>query len=157
MSEVLSCLKSIEEMMRPFVPLKDQVAALETAFTEHGQQQQLLSAGLLWVECEQRNQGGPRTPNNRRRTDDDDNDDAFPTTHKMEFPKYDGVGTHCPGLTDVSSTFMCDALLSTGVLRTRHSTSPTMLNCSITGWSSTPVRRCGHASCNSSTNASGRR
>jgi hypothetical protein len=78
------------DMMRPLVLLKDQVTALETAFTEHGQQQQLLSAGLLRVEREQRNQGDPRTPNNinRRRAGDDD---AFPTTHKMEFPKYDGV------------------------------------------------------------------
>jgi hypothetical protein len=38
MSELLSRLKSIEDMMRPFVPLKDQVTALETAFTDHGQQ-----------------------------------------------------------------------------------------------------------------------
>jgi hypothetical protein len=53
MSEVLSRLKSIEYMMCPLVPLKDQVAALETAFTEHDQQQQMLSAGLLRVEHEQ--------------------------------------------------------------------------------------------------------
>jgi hypothetical protein len=38
MPELLSRLKSIEDMMRPFVPLKDQVTALKTAFIEHGQQ-----------------------------------------------------------------------------------------------------------------------
>jgi hypothetical protein len=30
--------------------------------------------------------------------DDDQDDDAFPTTHKMEFPKYDGVGDPLPCL-----------------------------------------------------------
>jgi hypothetical protein len=57
MSEVPSRLKSIEEMMHPLDPLKDQVTMLETTFTEHGQQQQMLSVGLLEVEREQRNQG----------------------------------------------------------------------------------------------------
>jgi hypothetical protein len=47
MSDVLSHLKSIEDMRHPVVPLKDEVTALETAFTEHGQQQRMLSAGLL--------------------------------------------------------------------------------------------------------------
>jgi hypothetical protein len=57
MSEVLNRLKSIEDMMHPLVPLKDQVTVLKTAFTEHGQQQQMLSTGLLQVECEECNQG----------------------------------------------------------------------------------------------------
>jgi hypothetical protein len=96
MSKVLSRLKSIEDMMRPLVPPKDQVAMLETAFTEHDQQQQMLSTGLLRVEREQQNQQGPRMPNAYHRVDDDNNDDAFPTTHKMEFPKYDGVEDPLP-------------------------------------------------------------
>jgi hypothetical protein len=50
MSEVLSWLKLIEEMMRPIVPLKDQVTAWETIITEQVQQQQLLSASLIRME-----------------------------------------------------------------------------------------------------------
>jgi hypothetical protein len=48
--------------------------------------------GLLRVEQERQHQGGPRTPNSCRLGDDDDEEEAFPTMHKMEFPKYDGVG-----------------------------------------------------------------
>jgi hypothetical protein len=153
MSEVLNRLKSIEEMMHPLIPLNDQVVAFETAFTKHNQQQQLLSVGLLWVEREQRNQGGPRTPNNHRRIDDDAT--VFPTTHKMEFPKYEASGIRCPGSIGVSGISACAALPNTGMLHTRRSTSPMTLNCGITGWSSTTVRRRGHASCNWSKNASG--
>jgi hypothetical protein len=91
MSEVLSLLKSIEEMTHPIISLKYQVMTLETAVTEQVHQQKLLSAGLLRVEQEQRNQGGPRTPNRRRPGDDDDEEEGFPTTHKMDFPKYDGI------------------------------------------------------------------
>jgi hypothetical protein len=36
MGEVLSKLKVIEEMMRPLVPLKDQVTALEATMVEQG-------------------------------------------------------------------------------------------------------------------------
>jgi hypothetical protein len=35
-------------------------------------------------------------PNGRRCQDDDE--DAFPTTHKMEFPKYDGTSDPLPWL-----------------------------------------------------------
>lgn len=39
MAKVLSRLKSIEKMMRPLVPLKDQVTMLETTIIKLGQQQ----------------------------------------------------------------------------------------------------------------------
>jgi hypothetical protein len=40
--------------------------------------------------------GGPGTLNAHRQNDDDD--DAFPTTHKMEFHKYNSVGDPLPWL-----------------------------------------------------------
>jgi hypothetical protein len=48
-AKVLSRLKSIEKMMRPLVPLKDQVTMLETTIIELGQQQ-LMNADLLRVK-----------------------------------------------------------------------------------------------------------
>jgi hypothetical protein len=96
MEEVVNRLKAIETVMHPLVPLKDQLSAIETTLAEQGQQQQLLSAGLLRVE---RNQGpGHGTPNGRRRADEEDDDEGFPTTCKIEFPKYDGVGDPLPWL-----------------------------------------------------------
>jgi hypothetical protein len=53
-------------MMRPLVPLHDQVAAIEATLTEQGQQQQLMNAGLLHVERALRNQDNGRPPNGRR-------------------------------------------------------------------------------------------
>jgi hypothetical protein len=91
-ADVARRLQAIEDMMRPLVPLRNQVAAIETTITEQGQQQQLMNAGLLRAEralCVQEN-GQP--PNGHR------HDDGFPTSHKMEFPKYDGVGDPMPWL-----------------------------------------------------------
>jgi hypothetical protein len=105
MSEVLNRLKAIEEMMDPIVPQKDHVTALMTVVTEQVQQQQLLSAGLLRVEREQWNQGSPRTPNHCRPSGDDDEEEAFPITHKMEFPKYDGIGDPLPWLNQCERYF----------------------------------------------------
>jgi hypothetical protein len=89
-AEVVNHLKAIETMMHPLVPLKDQLIAIETTLVEQGQQQQLLSMGLLHVEW---NQGpGCSPPNGRRHPgDDEEDDDRFPSTHKIEFPKYDTV------------------------------------------------------------------
>jgi hypothetical protein len=58
--------RAIEDMMRPLVPLHDQVAAIEATLTEQGQQQQLMNAGLLHVERALRNQDNGRPPNGRR-------------------------------------------------------------------------------------------
>jgi hypothetical protein len=46
-----------------------------------------MNVGLLRAKCAQEN-GWP--PSGRRH--DDEEDDGFPTLHKMEFSKYDGVG-----------------------------------------------------------------
>jgi hypothetical protein len=83
-------------MMRPLVPLCDHVAAIEMTIAEQGQQQQLMNAGLLRAEhtlCAKEN---GRPPNGRRH--DDTEDDRFPTLHKMEFSKYDGVSDTMPWL-----------------------------------------------------------
>jgi hypothetical protein len=93
MADVARRLQAIEDMMRPLVPLRDQVAAIKTTIVEQGQQQQLMNPGLLYAERAQEN-GQP--PNGR--CHDDEEDDGFPTSHKMEFLKYDGVGDPMPWL-----------------------------------------------------------
>jgi hypothetical protein len=80
----------VEDMMRPLVPFRDQVAAFKMTIAEQGQQQQLTNASLLRAECALHAQENGRPPNDRRH--DDEEDDGFPTSHKMKFPKYDGVG-----------------------------------------------------------------
>jgi hypothetical protein len=55
MADIAKQLQAIEDMMRPLVPLRDQVAAIETTIAEHDQQQQLMNAGLLRVERAQEN------------------------------------------------------------------------------------------------------
>jgi hypothetical protein len=100
MAEVLGRLKSIEEMMWSLIPLKDQVAALEASLTEQMQQQQMLSAAFstssatsaltVAASCSPTAAAFQVTKIK--------NDEAFPTTHKMEFQKYDDVGDPLPWL-----------------------------------------------------------
>jgi hypothetical protein len=95
MAEVLGRLKSIEEMMWSLIPLKDQVAALEASLTE-----QMLSAAFstssatsaltVAASCSPTAAAFQVTKIK--------NDEAFPTTHKMEFQKYDDVGDPLPWL-----------------------------------------------------------
>jgi hypothetical protein len=60
----------------------------------------MLSVGLLHMESDVSSPGGcwPPTNGRRRLGDDDEEDKAFPTTHKMDFPKFDGVGDLLPWL-----------------------------------------------------------
>jgi hypothetical protein len=60
----------------------------------------MLSTGLLCMERDVRPQVGGRPPFNgcHRPGDEDEEDEAFPTTHKMEFPKFDGMGNPLPWL-----------------------------------------------------------
>jgi hypothetical protein len=96
LAEATTCIKAIEEMMHPIRPLANQVAALATAIQAQTEQPHLLNANLLLVK---RNQGGSRPlSNGHHHQDEDDNEEAFPTTHKMEFPKYDGTGDPLPWL-----------------------------------------------------------
>jgi hypothetical protein len=90
MVDVTRRLHAIEDMMRPLVTLRDQVAAIEMTIAEQGQQQQLMNAGLLHAERALRAQENGRPPNGR--CHDDEEDDGFPTPHKMEFLKFDSVG-----------------------------------------------------------------
>jgi hypothetical protein len=106
MAEFTSWLHAIEDMMRPLVPLHDQVAAIEATLMEQGQQQQLMNTGLIHAERALRNQDNGRTPNGRRHQGDDDkNNEGFPTMHKMEFLKYDGVGNPLPWLNQCERYF----------------------------------------------------
>jgi hypothetical protein len=98
-ADVASRLQAIEDMMPPLVPLCDQVAAIEATHVEQDQQQQLMNVGLLRVECTLHNQDNGCPLNGRhRKGDDEEDDEGFPTTYKMEFPRYDGVGDPLPWL-----------------------------------------------------------
>jgi hypothetical protein len=55
MADIAKQLQAIEDMMRPLVPLRDQVAAIETTIAEQDQHQQLMNADLLRVERAQEN------------------------------------------------------------------------------------------------------
>jgi hypothetical protein len=55
MADIAKQLQVIEDMMRPLVPLRDQVAAIETTIAEQDQHQQLMNADLLRVERAQEN------------------------------------------------------------------------------------------------------
>jgi hypothetical protein len=63
------------------------VAAIEMTILEQGQQQQLMNASHLRAKHAQEN-GQP--PNGRPHDDEEDN--RFPTSHKMECPKYNSAG-----------------------------------------------------------------
>jgi hypothetical protein len=89
-------------MMRPLAPLHDHVATIEMTIAEQGQQQ-LMNAGLLHAERALRTQENGQPPNGRRH--DGEEDDGFPTSHKMEFSKYDGVGNPMPWLNQCECYF----------------------------------------------------
>jgi hypothetical protein len=67
MADVAGRLQAIEDMMWSLVPLRDQVAAIETTIAEQGKQQQLMNDDLLRIECALRTQENGRPPNGRRR------------------------------------------------------------------------------------------
>jgi hypothetical protein len=71
-------------MMRPLVPLRDQVAAIKATLVEQGQQQ-LMNASLLRAERALRNQDNGRPPNGRHRGDDDEGDEGFPPCTRWSF------------------------------------------------------------------------
>jgi hypothetical protein len=77
--------------------------------------------------------------------DDDEDDEAFPTTHKMDFPKYDGAGdplswtrwifpstmlsaTHYHGLITVSTISASVECQNNTTSHMHHSTLLTMCN-----------------------------
>jgi hypothetical protein len=83
----------------------------------------------------------------RRAVADDDNNpdgDFIPTTHKLEFLKYDGTGDPLP--TNATSTF--GGCRSTSVLCTPPSTFSTTFNRGTTAWSSTADHQIGISSSN---------
>jgi hypothetical protein len=141
MADVVRRLHAIKDMMRPLVPLRDQVAAIETTIAEQGQQQQLMNAGLLFIERAQEN-GQP--PNGRRH--DDEEDDRFPTSHKMDFQNTTEWATPCRGSIGANATSKCGTPWRTGASHMRPSTSSTTCSCGTIGWSSTPGHRRGRAS-----------
>jgi hypothetical protein len=97
MADVVRCLKQVEAMMHPLVPLKDQLAALAMVVQDQVQQTVALNLAIIRVEWEQRNGGDDRGHNNGCRhpgdgANDEEASEGLRTMHKMEFLKYDGVG-----------------------------------------------------------------
>jgi hypothetical protein len=93
----------MEEMIRPLVPLADTITNLEATITDQGRDQTSLHVALTWLEATVRDLGRANANNQGRHrapgTDDEDaGDDIAPSTHKLEFPKFDGSGDPLPGL-----------------------------------------------------------
>jgi hypothetical protein len=100
---VLARIASMEEMIRPLVPLADTITNLEATITDQGRDQTSLHVALTWLEATVRDLGRANANNQGRHrapgTDDEDaGDDIAPSTHKLEFPKFDGSGDPLPGL-----------------------------------------------------------
>jgi hypothetical protein len=117
---------ALEMKLPELQPLQDQVTLLEGTVTEQGEQQWTLHAAIDRVEREQelqhqelhaaiervaatqRNLRQANQGRHRARDDDvDASDVAFlPTTHKLEFPKFDGTNDPLPWLNRCERYFL---------------------------------------------------
>jgi hypothetical protein len=89
LADVVHRLGVIEEIMCPMQPMKDQMVTLEATVAEQGHQQITLNLALTLLE---------NWLFHRRAGHDDAGIDFMPTTHKLEFPKFDGKGDPLPWL-----------------------------------------------------------
>jgi hypothetical protein len=117
---------ALEAKLPKLQPLQDQVTLLEETVTEQGKQQRTLHAAIDRVEREQGHQHqelhaaidrvaaaqrnlGQANQGRRRAGDDgaDTGDGAFlPTTHKLEFPKFDDTSDPLPWLNRCERYFL---------------------------------------------------
>jgi hypothetical protein len=103
LDDVVNRIAAMEETVRPLVPLADQFAHLETTVTDQGRDQTALHVALTRIEAVIRDLGRANGNQQGRRqglsTDEDEpRDDFVPTTHELEFPKYDGASNPLPWL-----------------------------------------------------------
>jgi hypothetical protein len=89
-------LAAIEELIRPLVPLEEQVPALQATVGGLQQQQATTTATLTRLDNTVRAIGGAN--GRRRNAAEEEGDPEFPTVHKVEFPKYDDTGDPLPWL-----------------------------------------------------------
>jgi hypothetical protein len=119
-------ISALEAKLPELQPLQDQVTLLEETVTEQGEQQRTLHAAIDRVEREQGHQHqelhaaidrvtvaqrnlGQANQGRRRVGDDgaDTSDRAFlPTTHKLEFSKFDGTSDPLPWLNRCERYFL---------------------------------------------------
>jgi hypothetical protein len=107
LKDVVMRLAGIEEIVRPLQPLHEQVPLLATTVTEQGQQQIALQLALGCVENSLVDPVVPR-PFRRRASQDNDEEAGehfVPTTHKLEFPKFDSTGDPLPWLNRCERSF----------------------------------------------------
>jgi hypothetical protein len=103
LEDVLARITSMEETIRPLVPLADTTANLEATVADQGRDQTALHVTLTWLEATVCDLGRANANNQGRRrapgTDDEDaSDGIMPSTHKLEFPKFDGSSDPLPWL-----------------------------------------------------------
>jgi hypothetical protein len=96
------CLVAIEELIRPLVPLEEQVPA-QAAVAGLQQQQATMTATLTRLDNTVRAISGA---NGHRRNATEEGDLELPTVHKVEFLKYDGTGDPLPWLNRCDRYFM---------------------------------------------------
>jgi hypothetical protein len=99
LKDVVMRLAAIEGIVRPLQPLREQVTLLAATVTEQGQQQIALQLALGHVENSLADPGVPR-PSRCPATqgNDEAGEDFVPTTHKLEFPKFNGTCDPLPWL-----------------------------------------------------------
>jgi hypothetical protein len=105
-------LQSMEGRLHAVDSIKAKVTALEESIGELGAQQDTLSSAVEHIDLAQTQFAAaadsrqPTLPDrhhqgSRRRQvrdEEDGGEDIIPTTHKLEFPKYDGTGDPLPWL-----------------------------------------------------------
>lgn len=108
MADVANRLTAIEEVLRTFKPLAERFTALESRVADQDQQQQALNLVFGHVErqvaCKETDTDRERHSKGKSTTGSGATEDAksggkrFSTTHKMEFPKFDGSSDPLPWL-----------------------------------------------------------
>jgi hypothetical protein len=120
---IMKQLDAMEDKLKALDPLHKKVTTLETSAEELGAQQVILTVAVEWVGIVHMAlntkvnhiEAGQRVPppdrqqaHGRGRQGDNDGDqgsDFLPTSHKLEFLKYDGTGNPLPWLNQCERYF----------------------------------------------------
>jgi hypothetical protein len=94
MKDLFKCLTTIEGVV---VPMSEHLTSMEETVADQGKQQTTLHVALTNVEHNLQNTGRGYNTSNAPDHDDEPGQDGFQTSHKIEFPKFDGTGDRCRG------------------------------------------------------------
>jgi hypothetical protein len=98
LGDVVRRLQAIEDTVWPMQPVPDLVAALENMVCDQGQQHIALNLALQRIKRQVQDPCCASCHRNRAEDDEDLGSVFLPTTHKLEFPKFEGMGDPLPWL-----------------------------------------------------------